>query len=218
MKHYDVLIATPGHSMNAGYVKSLMETVEELDKRGLKYKWLNAYSSLVGNAREATMSGDGTMNPGDKGPLKDKVRYKKIFWIDSDIEWSVKDFFKLYDSEEDIISGGYLIYTGKTSSVHSAQFPQGIPKEEVLKMNSIVPVDAVGFGFISIKEGVFEKIDRPWFGHLGQMIQGPNGKQIPISIGEDVSWCIKAKAAGFKIMFDPSVLVGHIKTSTISWQ
>lgn len=203
--------------MNAGYVKSLMETIEELNKRGLKYKWLNAYSSLVGNAREATMSGDGTMDPGHKGPLKDKVKYNKIFWIDSDIEWSVKDFFKLYDSEENIISGGYLIYTGKTSSVHSSKFPGGIPRDVVLSMNDVIEVDAVGFGFIAIKEGVFEKIDRPWFGHLSQMIGAPNGKQIPVSIGEDISWCIKARSAGFKVMFDPSVLVGHIKSSTIKW-
>lgn len=203
--------------MNAGYVKSLSETIEEIKNRGLTYKWLNAYSSLVGNAREATMSGDSTMNPSDRGPLKDSATYKKMFWIDSDIEWSVQDFFKLYDSDEDIISGAYLIYTGKTSSVHSREFPNGIPKEDVLQMSKNIEVDAVGFGFVAIKQGVFEKIDRPWFGHLAQVIQGPNGKQMPVSIGEDISWCIKAKAAGFRIIFDPSVLVGHIKTSSINW-
>ena len=50
MKHYDVLIATPGAMMEAQYVKSLALTIEECNKRGITYKWLNNYSSLVHHA------------------------------------------------------------------------------------------------------------------------------------------------------------------------
>ena len=32
---------------------------------------------------------------------------------------------------------------------------------------------------------------------------------------EDVGWCRKVKAAGYRIMLDPSVKVGHQKTVTI---
>ena len=90
MNHFDVLIATPGHSLEAQYVKSLVDTLAECNIRGVSYRWLNSYSSLVHNARETTITGgDGfTLNPLDKGPLGDSVKYNKIFWIDSDISWT----------------------------------------------------------------------------------------------------------------------------------
>ena len=71
MDHYDVLIATPGAMLEAQYVKSLVLTLAECDKRGITYKWLNAYSSLVHHARELTASGrDSTeLNPDDISPM-----------------------------------------------------------------------------------------------------------------------------------------------------
>ena len=47
MQHYDILIATPGINFEVQYIKSLVKTLEECNKRGLTYKWLNNYSSLV---------------------------------------------------------------------------------------------------------------------------------------------------------------------------
>ena len=139
MDHYDVLIATPGHSLEAQYVKSLSETLAECNSRGVSYKWLNSYSSLVHNARETTITGgDGfTLNPLDKGPLGDSVTYNKIFWIDSDISWTPEDFFKIYDSEYDVTTGAYLLADGFTTSVHALGKPGGLAKEERCKQVQI---------------------------------------------------------------------------------
>lgn len=216
-KHYDVLIATPGRSLEAGYVKSLMATVEELNRRNISYKWLNSYSSLVHNARETTFSGDDNLNPNDSGPLHDSITYKKVFWIDSDIVWNPEDFIKLYESEKDIIAGAYLLHTEKVSTIHTSEYPGGIPKDIIAQMNVVSEADAIGFGFVAIKSGVFEKIKRPWFGLLSQFIQNSKGEQLAVSLGEDISWCIKAKSANFKIFFDPLVRVGHIKTKQLTW-
>ena len=57
MQHYDILIATPGAMMEAQYVKSLVNTLAECDKRGITYKFISAYGSLVHHARELTASG-----------------------------------------------------------------------------------------------------------------------------------------------------------------
>jgi hypothetical protein len=216
-QHYDVLIATPGRSLEAGYVKSLMQTIQELNIKGISYKWLNSYSSLVHNARETTITGDDNLNPNDFGPMHDSVTYNKVFWIDSDITWKPEDFMKLYDSDHDIVAGAYLLHNGETSTIHTNEYPAGITKEVLLRMKAVSEAEAVGFGFVAVKAGVFEKIERPWFGLLPQVIQNSMGQQVVLSLGEDISWCIKAKHSGFNIHFDPLVKVGHIKSKELSW-
>jgi hypothetical protein len=217
MEHYDVLIVTPGHSMVREYVKSLTDTIIELDKLDISWKWLGGYSSLVHNAREISLTGDGlSLCPDDKGPLHDQCTYEVIVWIDSDVSWTPKDFFKLMSSKYEITAGAYLGAHGG-SSINMEGFPTGAPKEVILQMKEMTAVHSVGFGFIAIKPGVFEKIERPWFGMLNQQVNTSDGRQINISLGEDVSWCMKAQQAGFQIWFDPEVLVTHIKTISLQW-
>jgi hypothetical protein len=203
--------------MAADYVKSLTASLSALSDRGMSYKWLSGYSSLVHNAREISMGGDTFLSPDDRGPLHGKCTYKTIIWIDSDISWEVEDFMKLVDTDQDILTGAYLLADGMITSVHSDQFPSGIPKEVVLSIDEPTEVQAAGFGFIAIKQGIFERIQRPWFGMLNQAITDSHGNQIIISVGEDISWCAKAQQAGFKIIFDPSILVTHHKTIKIRW-
>lgn len=219
MEHYDVLIATPGAKLEAQYVKSLVLTLEECSKRGLSYKWLNAYSSLVHHARELTAGGvEGQeLNPNSVGPLNDLATYNKIFWIDSDIEWTPEQFFKLYDSELEVVSGAYLLADGKTTTVHAWGSPGGIPKEDILKMNEVTRVQSIGFGFVAIAAGVFERMQRPWFAHLPQTITNDRNEQLVDSLGEDISWCVRAYNAGIDIYFDPSVLVTHLKMQKVTW-
>lgn len=219
MDHFDILIATPGHSLEAQYVKSLTETLAECDSRGISYKWLNSYASLVHNARELTVSGgDGyTLNALDTGPLGNSVTYNKMFWIDSDISWGVEDFFKLYDSEHEVVTGAYLLADNNTTSVHAWGTPGGIPKEDIPKLKEITKIQSMGFGFVAIKSGVFEKLERPWFGHYTQQMQIGHNQFIDTYLGEDISWCINAYKAGVEIYFDPSVLVGHMKKVKIQW-
>jgi hypothetical protein len=220
MKHYDVLIATPGSKLEARYVRSLVETLAECDKRKISYKWLNAYSSLVHHARELTASGgEGLeLNPDHVGPMGDSVTYNKIFWIDSDISWKPEQFFKLYDAEEEVISGAYLLADGVTTTVHTKEYLQGIPKTVIKKMNTVTQVQSVGFGFVAIKTGVFERMERPWFAHMLQNIVNSRGDKLPDALGEDISWCVRAYKAGIPIYFDPSVLVNHTKTVEIDWR
>lgn len=52
--HYNVVFATPGNAMSAGYVDSLVKTLHWLGKQGLSYTLLNNYSSFVSSAREMT--------------------------------------------------------------------------------------------------------------------------------------------------------------------
>lgn len=212
----DVIIATPGHSMCAEYVQSLMRTTQLLHERNISYAFTNAYSSLVHHARELTASGSDSgemrLDPTHRGPLGN-ARYKKIFWIDSDIAWNPADFLRLYESDKDVVTGVYLIADGSITSCMTEQYPSGIPTHLMYDSRGLHEIGGAGFGFIAIKYGVFESISRPWFICMPQEV----APGIIDTVSEDISWCIKVRQAGFKIFMDTEVRVGHIKPRRIGF-
>ena len=62
----------------------------------------------------------------------------------------------------------------------------------------LINVRANGMGWMLVKKGVFEKIDYPWFGMINHH-------------GEDLSFQLRAKDAGFDSYVDTSIIVGHEK-------
>lgn len=209
--HYNVLIATPGKMAHNTYIQSLIETTKWLQQRGLTYKWLNSVSSFIPSAREQTALDE----PGTDWYANEigcgQYTYDKIFWIDSDIEWSVKDFEKIYDSEFPITSGLYLLDqlgTVACSLFDEEYLPKFTNQKDFIEIKEPVQVFGVGFGFVAMKQGVFEACSRPWF-KIRHMQKGID--PAPINVGEDYSWCINARENGFKIMVDPSVRVSHHK-------
>lgn len=210
--HYNVVIATPGRMFHAEYVRSLVETMSELSNLGLSAKLLNKYSSFIPTARELTavdrFGHDYSTNLVGSGDFT----YDKIFWIDSDIEWTVEDFMKIYNSDLDIVSGLYTLDpTGKVA-VHITNargVPTAVNKVEFIMHDEPVEVGGVGFGFVAMKSGVFENIPRPWF--LIGRVQWSEESEMRVNVGEDYSWCGKAQQAGFKIFVDPTVKLRHHK-------
>ena len=106
--HFNVIIATPGRNMESEYVKSLVETITYLNNNNISYLYVNEYSSQVSAAREATAMGSTMLNIFEHRPLSGQVTYDKMFWIDSDISWTIDDFMNIYESDLDILSGVYI--------------------------------------------------------------------------------------------------------------
>lgn len=214
--HVNILIATPGRNMEAEYVKSLIDTVEYLNKNAISYLYLNEYSSQVNAAREATAMGSRYLSAFETQPVHGRVTYDKIIWIDSDISWNIEDFMKLYNSTLDIVSGLYFNEEGVPLI--------GFTEEEIyhdpaMLKNKQYPFEvfAAGFGFIAMKSGVFESIPRPWFETVFQKIENEDkSREMYIPYGEDFSWCKKAHEAGYKIYLDPSIRLGHHKKVKVS--
>ena len=71
--------------------------------------------------------------------------------------------------------------------------------------------DYIGFGWVLIKKGVFEKLEYPWFAPRMRYIEN----NIQDLCSEDVAFCLDAKNAGFEIWVDPKCRVGHEKTLVI---
>lgn len=213
----DVLIATPGHSAKMEYVKSLVKTCAVLDEKGISYQFISRYSSFVPTARELTTLDMSQHYYGEDAKVAGGVEYKKIFWIDSDIEWEPEDFLKLYESELEIVSGLYVLDGAGTVAVNYPNergVPTRVNKVEFILHDAPVEVGGVGFGFVAVKSGVFEKMTRPWF-LINRVQWSALNPDLRVNVGEDYSWCANASRAGFKIFVDPLVKVKHHKETVL---
>lgn len=199
--------------MENEYVRSLVNTISYLSEVGITYKFLNEYSSQVNMAREATAMGSMFLDAFNTELVRGEVTYDKIIWIDSDISWEINDFMKVYESDKDIISGIYLNDLGVPMF---SLLSEEVDMATMISSSLPFPVSATGFGFIAIKSGIFEKIQRPWFDLVFNKLVNDNGKEMLIPFGEDYSWCHKARNVGFDIYIDPSVKLNHHKKVTIN--
>ena len=128
------------------------------------------------------------------------------------------------DAERQIAAGWYATEDGRTTSVahwleeDDFRSNGGVMNHEMVdgisKRKKPFTVDYTGFGWVLIKKGVFEdkKMTYPWFAPKMQVFESGAVQDM---CGEDVSFCLDAMDAGFKIWCDPRIRVGHEKTRVI---
>ena len=128
------------------------------------------------------------------------------------------------EHEREIAAGWYSTEDGKTTSVahwldeDDFRSNGGVMNHEMVdgisKRKKPFTVDYTGFGWVLIKKGVFEeeKMTYPWFAPKMQVFESGAVQDM---CGEDVSFCLDAMDAGFKIWCDPRIRVGHEKTRVI---
>jgi hypothetical protein len=210
--HYDVVIATPGAKLHAGYVKSLVETTEWLGSMGLSYKWLNKSGSLVSTTRELTALDSFQPDWDTREIGSGKFTYGKVFWIDSDIEWEIESFKTILESDLEIVGGLYQIHPdGRVacSLFDSAGQPTVVKEQDFMLMdNGPTECFGLGFGFIAMKSGVFERCSRPWF--LMERIKWAH-MDFELNVGEDYSFSMNARRNGIKTYVMPEVRLKHHK-------
>lgn len=71
-----------------------------------------------------------------------------------------------------------------------------------LPHDSLVEVEQTGSSGMLIRREVLEAIEAPWF-------------ELQTGVSEDITFCQKARAAGFPIYVDTAIPLGHITTATI---
>jgi hypothetical protein len=198
--------------LHAEYVSSLVDTVRWLEEQGKTYKFLNKQGSLISSTRESTALDSYVPNWDTREVGGGAFTYGKIFWIDSDIEWTVDAFKQIFEAEQDIIGGMYQTSPDGRVAVaffDSAGQPTVVREQDFMMIEEeIHEVYGLGFGFIAMKSGVFEACDRPWF--LMERIRWSH-LEFDLNIGEDYSFCVNARRNGFKTYLDSTVKVGHHK-------
>jgi len=213
----NLIIATPGHSVMASYLKSLLAATRELEQRGITWAFSQEYSSHVADAREMTLNGDNQNDIKESRPFKGQLTYDKILWIDSDIMFTPQDVIRAYESPFDVVSGAYTLASGEVVA-YKELFGQGYTMDEVKALTEPVKIFGAGMGFFCVKSGVFESLSRPWFQSVpGTKIIDGESFTFPI-MGEDLSLCKRINDAGFDIYLDPDIKLIHHKTFKLTWE
>lgn len=141
--------------------------------------------------------------------VSNKAEY--IFWLDSDLVFEPDLLERMFKAigDKDFISGLYFKrrppYEPCIFSV--AGFEQGEGREIIpiaetyldYPKNSVFEIEACGFGCVLMKTSMFEKVYET---------QGLPFSPV-LGFGEDISFCIKAREAGFKLYCDSSVQCDH---------
>ena len=154
--------------------------------------------------------------------VKEKVKDEKT---GKEIEKFVGVKLNVDESKErQIVAGWYCTEDGKTTSVahwldeDDFRTNGGVMNHETIesisKRKKPFTVDYTGFGWLLIKNDVFEheQMPYPWFAPKMQIFESG---EVQDMCGEDVSFCLDAKEAGFEIWCDPRIRVGHEKTRII---
>lgn len=210
---YDVVIATPGSSMESRYVNSLLETTAYLTDNSISWKYVNGVSSIVAIARERCLFKDPVNRGVGEEIFNGEFDYEKIFWIDSDMSWTVEEFMKLLNSDKDAITGSCVVGNNHDVAIFPEMCGYMLSKGAIISLpQKPQMIEACGMAFFVIRKGVFEATERPWFSDIEIKTKDRNGNDINWICGsEDIAFCERIRRAGFSIWADPTVRPGHIK-------
>ena len=198
-----VIFCVPGNTFSNRFVKCWTTLQQELYKQNIEYELMCEYAPNIYYIRGMLLGGNYNHGP-SQHPWQGKKEYNYIMWIDSDIVFKPQHFFKLLEHDKDIVSGLYL---KKPRTDSMADIPTSFAcfvDDDYRNLmtheanGELINVRANGMGWMLVKKGVFEKIDYPWFGMINNH-------------GEDLSFQLRAKDAGFDSYVDTSIIVGHEK-------
>ena len=171
-----------------------------------------AYHTLNTNDAVSLKISQGTLIANQRAELSlDAMREgcTHILFIDSDMRFPQDMIGRLLKHDLDIVATNCArrrMPTGPTAQLYK----ENGERELVWTMpesTGLQEVGSVGMGVMLIKANVFEALAEPWF-------ETPWRVDKRGYIGEDVYFCQKAAAAGFKIWIDHDVSkeIGHIGT------
>lgn len=214
LKDYLVRILVPGSTMSTACVDSLMRLSHTMRDLNINHSIVFKSGPNIYNLRNHLLDGDNTSKRGDP-PFKGK-HYTHMLWIDSDMVYNPDDALRLIASDKPITGALYCDVKNELTSgkwdIQELNEKHYMPRYTLQELkdkadeNGYVAVDWQGFGLLSVRCGVCEKIGFPWF----------KSEQFEIGdyeylIGEDIWFCRKAKEKGFQSYIDMGVVVGHRK-------
>ena len=223
LKGKSIVFCLPGRGVSYIFLKNFVQLCFELVQNGASIQISQDYSSMVNFARCKCLGANVLRGP-DQLPWDGKLEYDYQLWIDSDIVFNLENFYRVLWMQKDIAAGWYCTEDGKTTSCAHWLDEEDFRKnggvmnhetvESISKRKKPFTVDYTGFGWVMIKNGVFESeaISYPWFAPKMQVFEGGVVQDM---CGEDVSFCLDAIEGGMDIWVDPRIRVGHEKTRVI---
>ena len=217
-----VVLALPGRTFSGSFLMNWTKTVMTLNKKGYEIVVTNEYSSYVTYSRMKTLGLD-VLRGADQVPFGGTLNYDVWLTIDSDIIFTPEQVIELIEDTKKypVVSGLYRMQ----DRVHFAtvqewdveyfkrygsfEFMRDLPTDKY------VPVAYNGMGFFACRRGVIEKLKYPYFSYPLVEIEAEDGKILRDTCSEDVSFCKNLTDAGFEIMVNTGLHVGHEKTLVV---
>lgn len=204
MKH--IIFCLPGApTLAAAMSWDALAAAASRPERGLHLEGIRGYNSSVAHCRNNLLEEGVTGLRKHAKPFGGRP-YDFMMWIDNDSVYTPEDFFRLLEADKDIISGMVPMNAEGAGAF-------GLSEGAVTKFVNLHAVrqDApmrdwhfCGFAFLLVRQGVFETLDFPWFQEVPYEEDGR-----VILPGEDIDWCRRIHAKGFKIWAHPAVRIGH---------
>ena len=218
-----LVFCMPGRGCSYVFLKNFVQMAFDLVQHGVSIQISQDYSSMVNFARCKCLGANVLRGP-DQIPWDGKLKYDYQLWIDSDIVFKTEQLLQLVLMDKDIAAGWYMTEDGQTTSVahwldeDNFRNNGGVMNHEtgetMSKRKKPFTVDYTGFGWVLIKNGVWEheEMKYPWFAPKMQVFESGDVQDM---CGEDVSFCLDAQDSGYEIWADPRIRVGHEKTRVI---
>lgn len=126
--------------------------------------------------------------------------YDYLFSVDSDISFAPDTLLKLLRLDKPIVGG---VYRQRNTEQHLEVYDTNYRRMEWSQLAfEIREIGALGFGCVLIKREVFDAIGHPWFEYHVSLDHNQ-------TFSEDLDFCKKARARGFSVWVDSSILCGH---------
>ena len=182
----------------------------QIDIRTAGYCHLEAQNPNVEWKYASTRSAGSSRNQIAYFAIKDPD-VTHVYSVDSDTIPPTGTLQRLLKYDLPIVAGIYPVYVHNelhwSFVVDGAFWPvwKPLPKE-------LIEVEAIGGSTHLNKREVFETIEQPWY----QMVLTTIDKNgCDWSHGEDIYFSKKARAAGFKLMVDPTIICDHYNYASL---
>jgi hypothetical protein len=230
IKRKVVVIALPGREFSGNFLVSWTRTLTTLYQQNYTVILLNRYSSFVSFSRMQTLGLD-VLRGSEQKPFNGQLNYDVWLTIDSDIVFTPEQVIELIENTDvhPVVSGFYrmadLTHYPAIQEWDEEFFAQHgtfkfLTPEEVenwrnATQQKFMPVVYNGLGFFACRKGVIEQLQYPYFWAPLQEIKTPEGKILRDMCSEDVAFCKNLKNAGFQVMVNTEIRVGHEKMLTV---
>jgi hypothetical protein len=197
-----IILATPvlDGKLDIYYVDSLMKTTRVGLEIGIDVcPIFIAHDALIQRARNDLF----------KMALESGI--ETTIFIDADMTWEAKDFFRLSSYKEDIVAG----IGRKKSDVVSFAFSSKT-KLKIDSSNGLIPVDGVGCAFLKMSRKAMLDIwnvSAPYkedSGKENRMIFSVDINEKGLLVSEDIALARACGRLGYTIWVDPNITLGHI--------
>ena len=220
-----IVVALPGRTFSGRFMMNLLNTMMTLKSQGHDVVVTNEYSSYVTFSRMKTLGLDVRRGV-DQKPFLGKLDYDVWLTIDSDIIFTPDQILELIKDTEKypVVSGLYrmedLTHYACVKEWDIEYFKQNgtfqfMKVEDLEGAPKYLPVAYNGMGFFACRRDVLEKMKYPYFSYPLIEIEGKDGVLLRDTCSEDVAFCKNLTDAGFEIMVNTKLVVGHEKTLVI---